>query len=70
MIAPLHGREMEEIEANIFAANLLMPMAQYRAEWERIGGSVPSVARHFGVSPGDARTRASHLNFVERRADA
>ena len=57
----------EERQANIFAANLLMPERKFRAVCRECGNSVEKVAYIFGVSNSSAKTRMTLLGIEEGR---
>lgn len=52
-----------EIEANLFAASLLMPRSQFTTEWSRTGGDARETSRIFNVSPRAAEVRAEMLGL-------
>jgi hypothetical protein len=56
-----------EREANIFAANLLMPEPSVRTAWET-AGTVEGVATLFDVSPEAMEWRLHNCGFVPRPA--
>ena len=55
----------KEVEANYFAANLLMPEHMFRTQWEKCRKDFPSLVRFFGVSLSALTTRAYSLNLIE-----
>jgi Zn-dependent peptidase ImmA (M78 family) len=55
-----------EREANIFAAELLMPEDAVRAEWLRTP-QVPAMAFTFGVSPNAVQWRLYNFGLVDDR---
>ncbi|WP_223587490.1 ImmA/IrrE family metallo-endopeptidase [Microbacterium sp. OVT16B] len=56
------GKNPEEVWANQFAAELLMPAAAVRALWAQ-GESPSKLARVFGVSPAALEVRLSNLGL-------
>lgn len=56
------GTDAEEIWANAFAAELLMPAVAVRTLWAQ-GKSVPKVARTFGVSEEAMQVRLAKLRL-------
>lgn len=52
-----------EIEANFFAASLVMPRVQFTSEWYRTGGDAREMSRVFFVSPRAAEVRAEELGI-------
>ncbi len=60
----LHLRR--EMEANLFAAELLMPEQPVRAMHRVTGGKLFPLARHFDVSPKAMEIRLEHLNLPAR----
>jgi hypothetical protein len=52
------------VEANVFAAALLMPEAPFRDAWATHAGNDWKVSNQFGVSPLAALTRAQTLELV------
>jgi len=59
-----YGTGPLEVEANRFAAGLLMPSIVFRARYIEANGFIESVALHFGVSAEAARIRAGSLRLV------
>ena len=59
---PVSENLAREIEANWFAAELLMPMEFVREEWERTP-NIPSLARMFGVTEEAIGYRIAGLNL-------
>ena len=57
-------RDLCEIEANNFAAELLMPAEFFGPVWESRDEDVQRVATHFGVSTDAARFRAINLGLA------
>jgi predicted transcriptional regulator len=64
-VAPTADRALER-EANVFAAELLMPESPVRAEWER-AASAEELAGWFGVSDEAMGWRLYNLGVVEAR---
>jgi len=54
----------EEVEANRFAAMLLMPENEFRKIWEISEQSIEYVANYFAVSKLSASIRANTLNLL------
>ena len=54
-----------EMEANAFAAELLMPSTRFRELWESTG-SLQEISEHFGVSRYAAEYRAKKLKLLEK----
>ena len=54
----------EEVEANRFAAMLLMPENEFRRIWEISEQSIEYVANYFAVSKLSASIRANTLNLL------
>lgn len=57
----LHYRR--EVEANLFAGELLMPEPSVRAMYKVTGGQVLRLARHFNVSPRAMEIRLGRLGL-------
>lgn len=57
-------KDKKEIEANSFAANLLMPEAAFREVYQSRNGSLPRIAKYFGVSEVAAKYRAEYLGLL------
>lgn len=57
------ARSRPETEANVFAAALLMPAGEFERVWRLNNGDEWEAARHFGVSPIAAQTRAKVLHI-------
>lgn len=59
----------QEWEANLFAAELLMPEQPLLAMYRVVGGSVSRLAKHFCVSPQamEIRLKRFHLPFRPKR---
>lgn len=55
------GDEQLEIEANTFAASLLMPAEHFTAAWTDLGGAIEKLSRRFDVSPLAVQARAEVL---------
>lgn len=55
--------QRQELEANLFASELLMPEPSVRAMYKVTGGRVLALARHFKVSPRAMEIRLSRLNL-------
>ena len=53
----------QELEANLFAGELLMPEASVRAMYKVTGGRVMQLARHFKVSPKAMEIRLERLQL-------
>jgi Zn-dependent peptidase ImmA (M78 family) len=53
----------QEVEANQFAGELLMPEASVRAMYKVTGGVAWKLARHFRVSPRSMEIRLEQLNL-------
>lgn len=53
----------KEVEANHFAANLLMPTEPFIWAWKSRGGDAERVAAYFGVSKQSATIRAQYLGL-------
>lgn len=56
-------RDRKEIEANNFAANLLMPKDAFSEVWAKAPDKVVMAASYFAVSPSAAKYRASNLGL-------
>ena len=54
----------EERQANVFAAELLMPKEKFRQVCRECGNNVYEVAFRFGVSPSAAGVRMSILGIA------
>lgn len=61
--ADLAPDRRKEIQANMFAAALLMPEEEVRAEWDRLG-SVDAMARRFNVSEAAMGIRVDQLGLA------
>ena len=59
---PISERRLREIQANWFAASLLMPEEFVRSEWEN-NSNVPHLARVFNVSPDAMGYRLDALDL-------
>jgi Zn-dependent peptidase ImmA (M78 family) len=57
------GSSRLETQANVFAAALLMPEAEFRKAYRNLQGDVYAIASHFNVSSAAARVRASSLRL-------
>ncbi|CPU70560.1 ImmA/IrrE family metallo-endopeptidase [Mycobacteroides abscessus] len=57
------GRNVPETQANVFASNLLMPAAQFKAAFEELGRDLVAVADRFEVSVPAAKVRAEFLGL-------
>jgi predicted transcriptional regulator len=57
------GRNIPETQANVFASNLLMPAAEFRAAFEEMGKDLVAVADRFEVSYPAAKVRAEFLGL-------
>lgn len=55
---------LKEIQANEFAACLLMPRSQFKSEWLKVSGDESQLARHFGVTATFVRLRSKILNLL------
>ncbi|MFZ5814908.1 MAG: ImmA/IrrE family metallo-endopeptidase [Bacillota bacterium] len=70
---PPQGRDprllhlQREVEANLFASELLMPEQPLRAMHKVTGGKLFALARHFDVSPQAMEIRLERLNLPIRR---
>lgn len=62
--AAVHGRQ--EWEANLFAAELLMPEQSLLAMYRVVGGSVSRLAKHFCVSPQAMEIRLKRFTLPFR----
>jgi Zn-dependent peptidase ImmA (M78 family) len=56
-------KERKEVEANRFAADLLMPRLEFTDVWHTRYGNITRVAAYFGVSEAAARFRAQNLGL-------
>lgn len=54
----------KEVQANQFAANLLMPSDDFIEVWRSRGGDAKRVANYFGVSESAATYRAMNLGLA------
>lgn len=54
-----------EIEANFFAASLVMPTEQFKTQWEYCSGDARELSRIFNVSPRAAEIRAEVIGLTE-----
>lgn len=54
----------QEYEANVFAANLLMPESKFKQIYENCGQDLAIVAEKFGVSIAAAEVRARSLGLI------
>ena len=54
----------QEYEANVFAANLLMPENKFKQIYENCGHDLAIVAEKFGVSIAAAEVRARSLGLI------
>lgn len=54
----------KEREANLFAAELLMPTDDFAKVWATRGGNLTRVAHYFGVSQEAAKIQARTLNLL------
>jgi Zn-dependent peptidase ImmA (M78 family) len=57
------SRNIIERQANVFAANMLMPEALFREEVRRTRGDITLIAKRFNVSPLVLRYRAKSLGM-------
>ena len=55
-----------EVEANKFAAELLMPEGEFRGVWASRYADRARVAAYFGVSEDAAKYRAANLGLPDR----
>ena len=60
----VYGDSREEVEANKFAAMLLMPEDEFQKVWGQYNGSVDDVADWFNVSRLAASVRANTLGLM------
>lgn len=58
MTAPRYGNGREELEANWFAAGLLMPRSVFSEAKAALGGNTSAIANHFDVSYDAAEIRS------------
>jgi Zn-dependent peptidase ImmA (M78 family) len=58
------GDEQAEIEANVFAAALLMPAAHFTTAWTALHGDLWVLSRRFDVSPLAVQARAEVLGLA------
>lgn len=56
----------EDVEANSFALELLLPEPDFRYFVKNISSDVSKIAEHFLVSPLVVRIRARRLGFKEQ----
>lgn len=61
-----HSARQYEIEANTFAAELLMPAVMIEQAVERYGKDIPALAEHFDVSQQAMRYRLEKLMLIPR----
>jgi Zn-dependent peptidase ImmA (M78 family) len=59
----LSSNSPAEIEANSFAAMLLMPEKEFKEKWKLHNKDLSLVSSYFGVSPSAAEVRAKKLNL-------
>lgn len=57
------GRNVPETQANVFASNLLMPAAAFKAAFKELGEDLVAVADRFEVSVPAAKVRAEFLSL-------
>ena len=60
----IYSDKVEEMEANKFAAMLLMPEMEFRKQWGRHGGLIEGIADYFNVSQLAAAVRANTLGLM------
>jgi len=60
----IYSDDVEEIEANRFAAMLLMPDLAFKRAWSRFDGQISQIANYFNVSKLAASIRANNLNLL------
>ena len=58
------GIDPKEIEANAFAASLLMPTEMFRQVWTELGGDTRRIAERFQVSDKAVELRKKKLGLV------
>jgi Zn-dependent peptidase ImmA (M78 family) len=58
------GQSLAETQANVFAASLLMPEAEFRVAHQATDGDKWRLAQVFDVSPAAAEVRAQVLNLA------
>ncbi len=61
----VYSDNIEEIEANKFAAMLLMPEFEFKKAWGRYNGSIEDIADYFNVSRLATAIRANTLGFIQ-----
>lgn len=59
-----YSNDPKELEANEFAACLLMPRKEFVEAFEALGGNLNSIAEHFGVSRPAVAFRADRIGGV------
>jgi Zn-dependent peptidase ImmA (M78 family) len=59
-------RRERDREADIFAAELLMPTKWVRAHWRQHGPDVPTLARLYGVSEEAMWTKVQNLGLLKK----
>jgi Zn-dependent peptidase ImmA (M78 family) len=57
-------RDAKEIEADLFAACLLMPEEEFKKQWQRFASDIFKVSCFFGASKPAVALRADSLGFV------
>jgi Zn-dependent peptidase ImmA (M78 family) len=60
----IYSDDIEEIEANRFAAMLLMPDLEFQQAWSKFAGQISQIANYFNVSKLAASIRANNLNLL------
>lgn len=60
------ARNLGETQANVFAASLLMPEANFKRAFRRYSGDIWVLAEKFGVSPRAAEVRSQVLGLVAK----
>lgn len=61
------GEPGPEREANLFAAELLMPDEEFLGSIRKFNGNVDDISNYFGVSSLAVRIRADSLGFKEKK---
>jgi Zn-dependent peptidase ImmA (M78 family) len=56
--------DQKEYAANIFAAELLMPIQEFKKAWNKLDGDRLELSRYFGVTGSAIDTRAYVLNLA------
>ena len=60
----IYSDNIQEIEANRFAAMLLMPELEFKKAWSRYSNFLDSIAEYFNVSKLAAGIRANNLGLL------